>query len=66
MLDYGLFSYASKQEVLDKSIRYWNPGKTRGVGTKVIYATPAGIWFGSDGRRFAGQIHDSIAFTPLP
>jgi hypothetical protein len=44
----------------------WNPGKTRGVGTKVIYATPAGVWFGSDGRRFAGQIHDSIAFTPLP
>ena len=27
MLDYGLFSYASKQEVLDKSIRYWNPGQ---------------------------------------
>ena len=44
----------------------WNPGKTRGVGTKVIYATPAGVWFGSDGRRFAGKIHDSIAFTPLP
>ena len=44
----------------------WNPGKTRGVGTKFIYATPAGIWYGSDGRRFAGQIHDSIAFTPLP
>ncbi len=29
MLDYGLFSYASKQEVLEKSIRYWNPGKTK-------------------------------------
>lgn len=44
----------------------WNPGKTRGVGTKSIYATPSGIWFGSDGRRFAGEVHDSIAFTPLP
>ena len=44
----------------------WNPTKTRGVGTKFIYATPAGIWFGSDGRRFAGVIHDAIAFTPLP
>ena len=44
----------------------WNPGKTRGVGTKFIYATPSGIWFGSDGRRFAGVIRDSIAFTPLP
>lgn len=44
----------------------WNPGKTRGVGTKFIYATSTGIWFGSDGRRFAGVVRDSIAFTPLP
>ncbi len=44
----------------------WNPGKTRGVGTKFIYPTQSGIWFGSDGRRFAGVVHDSIAFTPLP
>ena len=28
-LDYGLFRYASKAEVLEKSARYWNPGKTR-------------------------------------
>ena len=27
MLDYGLFRFASKQELLDKSIRYWNPGQ---------------------------------------
>ncbi len=44
----------------------WNPGKTRGVGTKFIYPTSTGVWFGSDGRRFAGKVHDSIAFTPLP
>jgi hypothetical protein len=44
----------------------WNPTKTRGVGNKFIYPTATGIWFGSDGRRFAGEIHDSIAFTPLP
>jgi hypothetical protein len=44
----------------------WNPTKTRGVGTKVIHATPTGVWFGSDGRRFAGVVRDSIAFTPLP
>ena len=44
----------------------WNPGKTRGVGTKFIYPTSDGVWFGSDGRRFAGVVHDSIAFTPLP
>jgi hypothetical protein len=43
----------------------WNPGKTRGVGTKVIYPTSTGVWFGSDGRRFAGVVRDSIAFTPL-
>ena len=44
----------------------WNPGKTRGVGNKFIYPTSSGIWFGSDGRRFAGVVRDSIAFTPLP
>jgi hypothetical protein len=43
----------------------WNPTKTRGVGTKFIYPTSTGIWFGSDGKRFAGVVHDSIAFTPL-
>ncbi|GLW05652.1 aminotransferase [Microtetraspora sp. NBRC 13810] len=29
MLDYGLFAYASKDEVLEKSSAYWNPGKTQ-------------------------------------
>ncbi|MEP6464266.1 MAG: hypothetical protein ABJC62_12815 [Frankiaceae bacterium] len=43
----------------------WNPGKTRGFGTSVIYPTPTGIWWGSDGRLFHGAVHDSIAFTPL-
>ena len=27
-LDYGFFSFASKDEVLEKSKEYWNPGKT--------------------------------------
>ena len=27
--DYGLFSFESKDEVLEKAQRYWNPGKTR-------------------------------------
>lgn len=27
--DYGLFSFESKDEMLEKSERYWNPGKTR-------------------------------------
>ena len=43
----------------------WNPGKTRGIGTKVIYPTATGVWFGSDGRWFGGKVHDSIAYTPL-
>ena len=45
--------------------RPWNPGKTRGVGTKMIYPTATGVWFGSDGRWFGGKVHDSIAYTPL-
>jgi putrescine aminotransferase len=28
MFDYGGFKYASKQEVIEKSIRFWNPDKT--------------------------------------
>lgn len=43
----------------------WNPGKTRGVGGKVLYATTAGLWVGSDGRKFAGETRDNIAFCPL-
>jgi hypothetical protein len=43
----------------------WNPTKTRGVGTKFIHPTSTGVWFGSDGRRFAGLVRDSIAFTPI-
>lgn len=27
--DYGLFSFASKNEVIEKSEEYWNPGKTK-------------------------------------
>jgi hypothetical protein len=43
----------------------WNPGKTRGIGGKVLYATPAGLWVGSDGARFSGERRDNIAFCPL-
>lgn len=43
----------------------WNPGKTRGVGGKDIYATPAGLWFGSDTPRFAGEFRSDLAFLPL-
>lgn len=44
----------------------WNPGKTRAVGGKDLLATSAGLWVGSDGRRFNGKIRDNLAFLPLP
>jgi hypothetical protein len=43
----------------------WNPTKTRGVGGKEFLATSAGLWVGSDGRRFAGEYRSGIAFCPL-
>jgi hypothetical protein len=43
----------------------WNPTKSRAVGLKFIYPTVTGVWYGSDGRHFNEQVHDSIAFTPL-
>jgi hypothetical protein len=43
----------------------WNPGKARGVGGKEIVATPAGVWFGSDTPRFAGEFRSDLAFLPL-
>ena len=44
----------------------WNPGKTRGVGGKEIYATSAGVWFGSDTPWFGGKFRSDLAFLPLP
>ena len=29
IIDYGEFAFGSKDEVLDKALRYWNPGKTQ-------------------------------------
>lgn len=43
----------------------WNPTKTRGVGGKDLYATPAGLWIGSDTKSFNNRYHDSIAFCAL-
>lgn len=44
----------------------WNPGKTRGIGGKDMLATSDGLWVGSDGARFQGELRDNIAFVPLP
>lgn len=43
----------------------WNPGKTRGVGGRDFLVTSAGLWVGSDGSHFAGELHNNIAFCPL-
>ena len=29
MFDYGGFKFASKEELIEKSIRFWNPDKTK-------------------------------------
>ena len=43
----------------------WNPTKSRNHGTMVLYATPRGLWVGSDGTRFGGEDHAGIGFAPL-
>jgi hypothetical protein len=43
----------------------WNPGKSRDVGGKELFVTPAGLWVGSDGKLFRGEIRSGIAFCPL-
>ncbi len=55
-LDYGLFRYASKAEVLEKSARYWNPGKTQfwlDAGIDLVMGEREGYLIHDlDGRRF--------------
>ncbi|HET6561079.1 MAG TPA: PKD domain containing protein, partial [Marmoricola sp.] len=43
----------------------WNPGRTRGVGAQALYATPDGLWVGSDTTRFKNLTRGRIAFVPL-
>jgi acetylornithine/succinyldiaminopimelate/putrescine aminotransferase len=48
MFDYGLFSYHSKDEVIQKSIRFWNPEKTRfwqSAGIDVVMDRREGYFF---------------------
>ena len=43
----------------------WNPTKSRNHGTMVLYATPQGLWVGSDGTQFGREDHAGIGFAPL-
>jgi len=45
----------------------WNPTKVRGVGTRELYATPAGLWVGSDTNLIGRprEFHAKQAFMPI-
>ena len=42
----------------------WNPGKDQEVGGKDFFATAAGLWVGSDGRYFAGEVPPGSRLLP--
>jgi hypothetical protein len=43
----------------------WNPTKSRFHGTMALFATPQGLWVGSDGTMFGREEHAGIGFAPL-
>jgi hypothetical protein len=44
----------------------WNPPKPAAIGGKAFFATPDGLWVGSDSERFNNELRYGIAFVPLP
>ncbi len=44
----------------------WDPPMPSAIGGKAFLGTPAGLWVGSDARRFAGREHRGLAFVPVP
>jgi beta-propeller uncharacterized protein DUF5122 len=43
----------------------WNPGRARGVGVQAFYATPDGLFVGSDTTRLGGVYRARIGMFPL-
>jgi len=43
----------------------WNPSKDRGVGTRALVATSAGLLVGSDTTRLGGEFHARLGMFPL-
>ncbi|WP_185446523.1 hypothetical protein [Kribbella qitaiheensis] len=44
----------------------WNPTKERGVGGYDLLLSPGGLWVGSDTTHIGGEVHERLAFLPLP
>jgi hypothetical protein len=44
----------------------WNPTKDRGIGGYDLLLTSTGLWVGSDTTHIGGEVHERLAFLPLP
>jgi hypothetical protein len=44
----------------------WNPTKDRGIGGYDLLLSPGGLFVGSDTTEIGGEVHERIAFLPLP
>jgi hypothetical protein len=44
----------------------WNPTKDRGVGGYDLMLTTDGLWVASDTTHIGGEVHERLAFLPLP
>jgi hypothetical protein len=44
----------------------WNPTKDRGVGGYDLLLTAGGLWVASDTTHIGGEVHERLAFLPLP